>query len=130
MAALSLERERAKLAWNQVKQLEKPEPLKSYHSLVRGFPAMMQSMGIGQAVAFLMAKSGKEEAHKKLLMHLNQWAFHERGPIPWSSLVPASGNDRLLQQLMIEEPEIWWLADREVVAFSVWLKRLAESLAR
>jgi len=119
----SLDQKRAQLAEQKVKT----PPSEKYRSIVRNFPAMVQSMGIGQAIAFLMAKK-EDEGHRELLNHITEWLFKENA-VPWKSDPPpnAKEEEKLLQRLLAHESKVWWVAEREAVEFSIWLKRFAEA---
>jgi len=122
----SLEQERASLAWEQVKQVASGGQLDGYRSLVREFPAMVQSMGLGQSVAFLMAKG--EGSHRELLNHLSEWLL-DKSPVPWTAVASeGDGANRLIERLLQQTPPVWWAAEREAIEFAIWLKRFAEAL--
>lgn len=119
-----LDQKRAKKAWNALKG----NVTKEYHSLARNFPSMIQSMGIGQSVAFLMAKDKTE--HKLYLKHVTTWlVFDDDNSVPWTT-PRGSDNDphRLIQRLLDEDSYVWWHAEREAIEYAIWLKRFAEAL--
>jgi CRISPR-associated protein Cmr5 len=123
----SLEQKRASLAWQRVNAVVQAGRLENYRSLVREFPTMVQSMGLGQSVAFLMAK-GKDE-HSDLLEHMTEWVL-EKSPVPWKSVQsqPQNRAQKLMVYLLEHEPPVWWAAEREAIEFAIWLKRFAEAL--
>lgn len=126
MAHMSLDRERAAKAWASVSAVGAPRD--RYRSLARNLPAMIQSTGLGQCVAFLMALEGREREEAELLLrHLSDWLQDEKCPIPWST---QTHNPSLMERLTAEGPEVWWYAEREAIEFAVWLKRFAEASAR
>ena len=129
----SLERERAVLAWEFVSPMAQQADLrKKYYSLIRGFPSMVQSMGIAQALAFVMSKASDEEAHQELRDHLTGWLFSPDCPVPWTTGPGNYKHDNkhgLMRRLLDEpDPEVWWYAEEEAIAFSIWLKRFAEAI--
>ena len=130
----SLEQKRAALAWQFVSplaQANKARLRKGYYSLIRNFPSMVQSMGIGQALAFLMSRAQDEEAHHTLLDHLTEWLWHNDSPVPWTTTASryTDMKNKLMSRLLDESaPEIWWFAEEEAIAFSLWLKRFAEAI--
>jgi CRISPR type III-B/RAMP module-associated protein Cmr5 len=130
----SLEQKRAALAWKFVSPLEAANQAKlrkGYYSLIRGFPSMVQSMGIGQALAFLMSRAQDEEAHRTLRDHLTEWLFHADSPVPWTQKADRydKPENKLMSRLLDEsDPEIWWFAEEEAIAFSLWLKRFTEAI--
>jgi CRISPR type III-B/RAMP module-associated protein Cmr5 len=105
-----------------------------YYSLIRGFPALVQSVGIAQALAFVMSKAADEQAPRQLRDHLTGWLFSPHCPVPWSHPVQNYQGDReggLMRRLLDEtDPEVWWYAEEEAVAFSIWLKRFAEAITQ
>lgn len=129
----SLEHKRAAMAWAYVSPMEQqPELRKKYYSLIRGFPSLVQSVGIAQALAFLMSKARDERAHQSLINHLTSWLFDAQSPVPWTTRTEAYQGDegsRLMRRLLGEaDPEVWWYAEEEAIAFSIWLKRFAEAI--
>ncbi len=121
MAYMSLDRERAATAWAQVKAVGEGV-IGKYHSLARNFPTMVQSMGIGQTVGFLMARKEREEAAELLLSHVTAWLTDAKSPVPWSRT-----DQELIDRLVKESPQVWWSVEREAIEFGVWLKRFAEA---
>jgi len=123
-----LDQKRARKAWEFVTKKLDPKHKGEYYSVIRSFPSMIQSLGIGQSLAFLMSK-GKPQ-HNALRAHLTDWLFDADSTVPWTTL-PANFTkeaSKLLERLMAEEdPQIWWYADEEAIAFSIWLKRFSES---
>ncbi len=119
----SLDQKRAQLAAKRVAL----RPSDKYRSIVRNFPSMVQSMGIGQAVAFLMAKKA-DAGHRDLLHHITAWLFTENS-VPWDTTTQAGTDedDKLLNRLLTQKSHVWWVAEREAIEFGVWLKRLTEA---
>lgn len=145
----SVERKRARQAWEAVSTFEKTvegDQWNQYRSLIRNFPAMVQSMGIGASLAFLQAKSKKNGPHRTLLEQLRSWTFGDKAPIPWTTDSRKYPNNihgllcRLMDEPKGEAPEsaerlgleqaIWWAAEDEVLAYAVWLKRFTESFEK
>jgi CRISPR type III-B/RAMP module-associated protein Cmr5 len=128
----SVEQYRSALAWELMQPFapggSKEKRSSDYYSLIRGFPAMMQSGGIGPAVAFLMAKSADAE-NLDLLEHLNAWLFAKECPLPWSFKPPLGNARTLLWQRLNDEPnlEVWWAVEEEAIEFCIWLKRFSEA---
>jgi len=140
MATVSLDQSRARFAWQCVRPLKDSKAeakngkgglREEYHSIVRSFPSMLQSAGIGQSVAFLMAKAAdKRSGHAKLLHHLTEWLLRNNNTVPWSDAKKqADAAAELLERLLDEQdPAVWWRADEEAIEFSLWLKRFSESI--
>ena len=128
---VSLEQKRAATAWNFVSPLENQARLrKGYYSLIRRLPSMVQSMGIGQALAFVMSRAHEEEAHRALRDHLTAWLMDANSPVPWTCAAPYSQPESSLMERLLAEndPEVWWFAEEEAIAFSLWLKRFTEAI--
>ncbi len=133
----TLEQKRAKKAWDQVKAVPKRFH-KEYRSLVRKVPAMIKMCGLGQTLAFLLAKEEKEaqkirdtsdpgkleRAEGCLYKHLEEWLLDEEAPIAW----PDSPEDQpLMNRIMGVESAVYRQATREALAYLGWLKRFAEA---
>jgi CRISPR type III-B/RAMP module-associated protein Cmr5 len=133
-AAGSIERKRAEFAWKCIEPIRDPNKARlraSYYSLIRNFPSLVQSMGIGQALAFLMSKAQQEEAHAALRDHLTAWLFSRDCPAPWTQDGARYTVDKtkLLCRLLDEsDPEVWWFVEEEAIAFALWLKRFTEAI--
>jgi CRISPR type III-B/RAMP module-associated protein Cmr5 len=130
---ISIEKERAALAWKAVKALP-ANVLSEYRALARNFPSMVQSMGLAQTLAFLMSRASdkKNEQHIKLRDHLTDWLFHDNSTVPWKTKIDSRWptGSKLLERLLAEDdPLVWWHADQEAIEYGIWLKRFAEALA-
>ena len=112
------EQERAKMAWNLVSEIADKER-KDYSSLVQGFPVMVLTNGLGQALAFLRAKNKGE--HKHLYDHLQCWLEKN---VPWTD---KQGNE-LIEWVISESSEKYRIATTEALAFLNWLKRFAKAV--
>jgi CRISPR type III-B/RAMP module-associated protein Cmr5 len=133
MVATPLDQERARRASNDVRgvlQNMSPKRQKEYRSLARDFPAMVQSMGLGQAMAFLLANAGKEDKpHGEFAKHVAEWLLDAKcTAVPLNVEPREQANGRtLLDKLVESAPHVWWHADSEAIAFGWWLKRFAEA---
>ena len=86
-----------------------------FKSLVRNFPALVMSNGLGQALAFLKAKG--KPAHKELYKFVSAWV---------SAVYGKKGGDLLT--LIIENDSLKYRrATQEAMAIAGWLKRFAEA---
>jgi CRISPR-associated protein Cmr5 len=95
---------------------------KSYSGLTRSTPALVQTNGLGQTLAFLRAKAkgDRNTAHWLLYSHISQWIasrvdFGDKGP------------DGLLEWLVTQSSEVYRQTTAEVIAYLGWLKRFAEA---
>lgn len=132
-----LEQRRASKAWEQIKSDIFPAPKEGlkeeYRSTVRKAPAMIKTNGLGQTLAFLLAKEGKEaeaarrapeEAEGFLYKHLDEWLCGPDAPISW----PEEVKDKpLMERIMEVETAVYRQASREALVYLGWLKRFAEA---
>ena len=121
----TIDQERAATAWAAIGAVsEKAEGFKKkYAAWVRSAPADVMTNGLGQTLAFMLAKGkGKDadSAPSLLYRHLSEWVCPKMG---W-------GKVGLLEKLI--EPnsksDAYRLATTEVLAYVVWLKRFAEAV--
>jgi CRISPR-associated protein Cmr5 len=130
----TLEQERAQQAWACVQEVtNKPQEFKKkYGSLARKVPMLVLTNGLGQTLAFLLAKAKRHEpeqkrsveakAHDLLLVHLSNWVLSQV-----ASSTPASNGDLLLQWVLQNDSAAYRRATIESLAFLTWLKRFAEA---
>jgi CRISPR-associated protein Cmr5 len=115
----TLQQKRAAHAWACIEKVENMKHLqKKYGSLVRGLPALVQSDGLGQTLAFLLAKAGGKEdkEHKVAYDHIADWLKQE-----------LDVNDDLLKWLLEKNTKDYRRATAETLAYLSWLKRFAEA---
>ncbi|MFO7323072.1 MAG: type III-B CRISPR module-associated protein Cmr5 [Chloroflexota bacterium] len=113
----TLQQRRAAHAWACVEQV--PASIqKKYGSLVRGLPALVQSDGLGQTLAFLKAKAGgnADKEHMVAYNHIADWVSTE---------LQADGD--LLTWLLGRSTADYRRATAEALAYLNWLKRFAEA---
>jgi len=130
------EQERAKSAWKDVEEIDRKGYKKEYGSQARGLPAMIQTNGLGQTLAFLKAKGKNEDnAYKGLYTHLNRWTFARlTGDNTEKPLPGTRGGDRqplqsrdLLEWLIHHDSALYRRATNEALAYALWLRRFAEA---
>jgi len=123
----SLEQERARVAWEKVRDVAKTNYQKEYGQLAKSAPADIQANGLGQTLAFWRARGSKDgkpkdggnNAHWKLQEHVSAWVMgqmeqqHRDGLLCWI-MAKASTDD-------------YRRATAEAIAFLNWLKRFAEA---
>lgn len=132
----TIDQERAASAWaaiedvnQKAEEIEETEGVKKaeefkkkYAGWVRSAPADMMTNGLGQTLAFMLAKGGpsKNKPPALLYQHLSDWVTSQ---MDWS------GQD-LLPKLI--EPnsksDVYRRATTEALAYLVWLKRFAEAV--
>lgn len=129
------EQKRADFAWKKVSDVP-GEDRGKYKDIVRKFPSMVINNGLGQALAFLLAKGTEEDKrtktkklsekkeHAQLYQHLEEWLCDEKklvreGESPF----------RLMSGLVKQNSTQYRHATMEALALTAWLKRFAEALA-
>ena len=118
------DQERAASAWNSVQEVnKKAEKLKKeYSALARSTPALVQTNGLGQSLAFLRAKAKRDRntAHWLIYSHVSQWIARRVD-------VGDKGPDGLLEWVVTQPSGVYRQTTAEVVAYLGWLKRFAEA---
>jgi CRISPR-associated protein Cmr5 len=119
---LSLQQRRAASAYAQVNTIAKDRNGKEYGSLVRGLPAMIQTDGLAQTLAFLLAKAGNDvtKPHHRAYDHLKAWLSQ---PDQFNF-----GNRDLLQWLLTQDSATYRMVATETLAYLGWMKRFVEAL--
>lgn len=123
------EQERAKSAWANVEETNTKSYKKEYGSQARGLPAMIQTNGLGQTLAFLKAKGKNEDnAYKQLYAHLSKWGFARlTGGNAAQSLPGGRTTSDLLEYLIHHDSAVYRRATSEALAYALWLRRFAEA---
>lgn len=112
----TLQQQRAASAWQMIEQVPKAEQGK-YGSLVRGLPALIQSDGLGQTLAFLLAKGkGSKNAHQLAYDQLSAWVTKQ-----------LDAKERLLDFILKADTATYRRATTEALAYLQWIKRFAEA---
>lgn len=122
------EQERADFAWDKVTSVSDKA---KYKDVIRKFPSMVINNGLGQALAFLLArgtdKKGQEldknKEHGQLYLHLQEWLCDKK------KLVTKESPMGLLDGLVKKDSTVYRHATIEALALATWLKRFAEALA-
>src|ERR1700674_5865997 len=120
----TLQQRRAAHAWACIENI--PDGIQTkYGSLVRGLPALVQSDGLGQMLAFLLAKDGKSKnrgntEHINAYRNISNWISIEFG-------VTYKKDETLLEWLLTQETPMYRRTTAETLAYLSWLKRFAES---
>ena len=98
---------------------------KSYGGLARSLPALVQTDGLGQAMAFLRAK-GKDkqyDPHNCIYSDISEWVVKQLG----ERKIDLQGRNDLLQVICTLDSHIYRMAVVESLAYLRWLKRFAEA---
>ncbi|MCP4427406.1 MAG: type III-B CRISPR module-associated protein Cmr5 [Chloroflexi bacterium] len=125
----SFDQQRAAQAWQDVGVVDSKHRDKlgrKYNSLARSAPAMVQSNGLGQTLAFFRAKAGanrkKESEHWLLYTHISHWVMAQLGQ------KEAKLKDGLLEWIVQQDTQTYRRATAETLAYMGWLKRFAEAV--
>lgn len=92
-----------------------------YATLARRLPALLQSAGLGQSVAFLISKSKPDSAEVYLLDHLGRWLLRRQSP-------NAVSGRELMRAIVDAEPAAYRRMTREAASLAGWLKRFVTGL--
>jgi CRISPR-associated protein Cmr5 len=117
----TLQQQRAAHAWGCIEKVNVGIQ-KKYGSLVRGLPALIQSDGLGQTLAFLKAKDknkGNTE-HIEAYSNISNWISIEFD-------FKYKQGETLLEWLLTQETPMYRRATAEALAYLNWLKRFAEA---
>lgn len=114
----TLQQKRAAHAHEKVSKIRSDD--KEYSSLVRGLPAMIQRDGLGQSLAFLLAKdkNKSDTPHRRAYDHISDW-LKERFNI--------DAKQDLLAWLLKQPSDRYRQVTNEAQAYLVWIKRFAEA---
>ena len=125
----TLEQKRAQYALNCIHQVDALPSLagkSKYAALARKAPATIQSNGLGQTLAFLRAKAGRDfdNEHGQLYRHVSNWVMGYVKP----EAPELEKSERLLEWITQSDSPSYRRAALETQALLVWLKRFAEAL--
>jgi len=122
----TIDQKRAASAWKAIEAVNDTSEdfKKKYATWVRSAPAYVMTNGLGQTLAFMLAKGKGYDANtapSSLYRHLSEWVCPKMG---WKQA------DLLLRKLI--EPgsksDVYRRATTEALAYLVWLKRFAEAV--
>jgi CRISPR-associated protein Cmr5 len=112
----TVEQDRAKYAAACVNEAKRNGG-KEYSSYGRRAGALIQTQGLGQALAFWYSKRQKEKAYDLLYQHMSSWLNQQ-----------LRTNKDILQWITQDaSTEDYRRATAEAQAFLIWLKRFAEA---
>jgi CRISPR type III-B/RAMP module-associated protein Cmr5 len=123
----SIDQLRNARAWRDISSLFDPDAAisddqkREYRALVRGVSADIQTMGLAQTLAFLLAKD--KAHHRNLRGHLTAWL---KGAPSVKALIGSASVEEWLRKDQTSVPHMM-LATREALSYIVWLKRHAEA---
>ena len=119
----SLEQKRAKLAWEFVHdQLAKKDKgtQKEFKSAIRKLPTMILTSGLGQTIAFHLAK-GKDKPHYEVIKNVVA-AIYEL-----TKISDIETPEKLMEKITSTDHETYILLSKETLKYATWLKRFAEA---
>lgn len=127
----TLQQKRAAHAWARINDVSKEsqEFCKKYGARVRGLPALIQSDGLGQTLAFLKAVDGRSKNNKgntpeiHTYRHIQLWASSDDSQL----ISPEDRNTDFLEWLLKQSTTDYRRATAEVLAYLSWIKRFAEA---
>ncbi len=124
---LNLEQRRAQFAWKCVNDArEATNNFDEYCSLARSASATIQKSGLGQTIAFLLAKATPRSHHEVLAGQISTW-LNERMELNLQGNPPNIMDWIVNGELSGFSQEKYRLATAEAIAWLTWLKRFAES---
>lgn len=113
------EQARARQAWEDVGEVGTGIQDK-YGTLARKLPSLLQVNGLGQTLAFLLAKAGsdRDDAHYVLYSHVSDWVMGQLEP---------SEEKELLDWVVVQRSDLYRRATVEALAYGMWLRRFVEA---
>ncbi len=125
----TLDQRRAQHAWKAVERADQlqPKDAKDFAREAKRLPIRIKTAGLGQALAFLKAKSDKDGAdyRSQLLKELGDWLLKERGLAPR----PKGSDDRnaVIQAIICGDATLLRRATEEALFYLQWLTRFSEA---
>jgi CRISPR-associated protein Cmr5 len=126
-APKTLDQQRAEDAWKVVEKVQRDldkNDQKDFGTQAKKLPTRIMAAGLGQALAFLLAKTQGEGRKKpgmsELLLALSNWLSARR------PLTPGE-DDRLLVRWLKGNADFQRYATAECLAYLVWLVRFADA---
>ncbi len=119
----TLDQQRARHAWDAIERLRgKTEPQrKEYAQEAKKLPIRLMTSGLGQALAFILAKAkDKKPTLRQLHDDLTDWTLGHRR-------LPGRHPDSLLKSICFGDALFLRRATDEVLAYLEWLNRFAEA---
>jgi len=115
----TIEQRRAQEAWEAIESMRNSDQKNDYGSRAKNFPAMVQTNGLGPAMAFLRAKAGTKHdcAEFKLFEHVEKRIINYLD-------YPNKDVMHLIQQA---DTDTYRRATAEAIAFGIWLRRYVEA---
>ncbi|MCB9452448.1 MAG: type III-B CRISPR module-associated protein Cmr5 [Anaerolineaceae bacterium] len=122
----TLEQERAKGAWDNIKAVEdvqkdQEKVRKKYGTFARRLPSMIQINGLGSTLAFLQSKgkNNQGDGHTLLYDHVGRWVTQRM----------TGDSQDIMNYIRDCTTDQYRRATAEAVAYGIWIKRYVESKA-
>lgn len=122
MSDRTLEQRRAAFALKQLMKHAENGDYGNYAGRIKNFPASVLSNGLGQALATLLAKSKNDNGCKLLYADLQAWMCDEN-----DISSPYHGAQHLLEALTNNSQDQYVMAQVELLALAVWMKKFAQA---
>ena len=127
----TLDQHRAQHAWKAVEDargLHSEEARKNFAREAKRLPVRIRTAGLGQALAFLCAKSkdsDREDYRGRLLKELGDWLLKERSLAPR----PEGANDRnaVIKAIINGNANLLRRATEEALLYLQWLTRFSDA---
>jgi CRISPR-associated protein Cmr5 len=125
----TLDQRRAQHAWGKIidqatikdGQRQYDDKAKEYAREAKKLPTRIMAAGLGQALAFILAKAKDKKPNlKRLHEDLTDWVIKQR---PMSAKKP----DSLIESIIEGDSDFLRRATDEVLAYLLWLNRFAEA---
>lgn len=118
----TMDQHRANWAWEHTPR----NPDEKYVSLAEGAPALILATGLGQAVAFYLAK--KKDHHLQLLKNLADWLLRGQNDLGLTPPAqPQKTGEDLLNAIIIGDRDAYHALTDAALDYLVWLKRFAKA---
>lgn len=123
----TLDQRRAQHAWQAVEQARglKGGDSQNFAQEAKRLPVRIKTAGLGQALAFLGAKAGKDDHRSRLLTELSNWLLDERNlATPRKDTEP---HQRLILAIIDGDANLLRRATEEALLYLQWLTRFSEA---
>lgn len=114
---------RAKSAWEQVNELKKDQ-LEEFSAIADGASSLIQKTGLGQAIAFWLAKGNKNLI---LANFLAEWLLKD---LESNVREKGKSGEKLMEKIINISSSDYRMLTNEAVAYLFWLKRFAKALKK
>jgi CRISPR-associated protein Cmr5 len=124
---------RAKFAYDRAKEVLEElanDDRKKYKSYSKKLLAMVKINGLAATLVFMLSKSNKEEAYKKLYKHIKQWLENQDCPVNTLYSNASSKNNDLIEKVLSFDSNSYRAVTKEVMEFSNWLRRFTEGMIK